>query len=145
MSTLSAHSSSRVISAVAAWRRNERAWIIAAAGVWITAVAATALMERLSGTEIPTCLFKRATGVPCPTCGSTRAACAMAEGDVVQALVWNPLFTMAGIAFVGWCLLLCFARFRVRRQWPRVNIGAQVCVLVAAVLMNWAYVIWHGN
>jgi hypothetical protein len=40
---------------------------------------------------VPGCPFHLATGVPCPGCGTTRAALALARGDVLGALAFNPL------------------------------------------------------
>jgi len=37
------------------------------------------------------CGFKVATGAPCPGCGMTRAAGALATGDLAAAWRWHPL------------------------------------------------------
>lgn len=47
---------------------------------------------------MPPCLFKTLTGYPCPGCGGTRAAYALLHGDLLRALLINPLS----------CLLIIF-------------------------------------
>lgn len=37
------------------------------------------------------CMLKHTTGIPCPSCGSTRAVLSILNGDLLQALYWNPL------------------------------------------------------
>ena len=37
------------------------------------------------------CLMKHLTDVPCPSCGSTTSPMAMLNGNVSEALYWNPL------------------------------------------------------
>ncbi len=44
---------------------------------------------------LPGCPFHELTGLWCPICGSTRAASALAHGDVVAALRHNALFLPA--------------------------------------------------
>jgi len=48
----------------------------------------------------PRCPFKALTGLPCPSCGTTRAAVALLHGDVLGAMLSNPVTALAGIAFV---------------------------------------------
>jgi hypothetical protein len=51
------------------------------------------------------CLFRRATGIACPGCGLTRAAAALARGDVAGSIGFHPLFALvAAEAGVGWAL-----------------------------------------
>jgi Protein of unknown function (DUF2752) len=44
---------------------------------------------------LPACPFHELTGLWCPVCGSTRAACALARGDVLDAIRHNVLFLPA--------------------------------------------------
>lgn len=37
------------------------------------------------------CLIKHATGVPCPSCGSTRSILSILDGNIADALYWNPI------------------------------------------------------
>lgn len=39
----------------------------------------------------PVCLFKRVTHIPCPSCGATRSVLSLLQGELGQALYWNPL------------------------------------------------------
>lgn len=92
---------------------------------------------------LPRCPLRTLTGIPCPTCGTTRAALALLDGRVTDALVANPLGTLAGIGFVLggiaapiWCLL----------RLPMVEFepghGRLVAVALAlALLANWIWVI----
>jgi hypothetical protein len=36
------------------------------------------------------CLFKYLTNIPCPSCGSSRSVLALFNGDLRDALWWNP-------------------------------------------------------
>jgi hypothetical protein len=48
--------------------------------------------------RVTACVFKAGTGVPCPSCGSTRALESLVAGDLVGAVLVNPLavLTLAG-------------------------------------------------
>lgn len=65
-------------------------------GLSALVVAAAALAGNLP--IAPACVFKVVTGVPCITCGSSRALAALAAGDLIPALRWNPLTACAAAA-----------------------------------------------
>lgn len=46
------------------------------------------------------CLFKRATDLPCPSCGSTRAIVSLANGNLWQAFMYNPIGIFLGLLLV---------------------------------------------
>jgi hypothetical protein len=98
------------------------------------------------------CLFKHTTGLPCPSCGSTRAVVAIAEGNIVQSLTWNPIGIL--IAFIMliapfWILydlvtsritLLQFYHWssgQLRRKWLAIP-------AIILILCNWAWNISKG-
>jgi len=113
-------------------------WGVAAAGAVLLRPLWVALAPAL-----PRCPLRTLTGIPCPTCGTTRAALALLDGRVIDALAANPLGTLAGMAFVLggvaapiWCLL----------RLPMVELepgqGRLVAVALAlALLANWIWVI----
>lgn len=49
---------------------------------------------------IPRCAWHVWSGVPCPTCGATRAALALARGELAAAISFNPLATIGMIVLV---------------------------------------------
>ena len=92
----------------------------------------------------PPCSFRALFGIPCVTCGSTRAASALLQGNIVDAWSWNPLATVAmlGVALfdlyaVG-VLLSRAPRLRIdfsRSKWPLV------AAFFVAGALNWAYLL----
>lgn len=108
---------------------------------------------------LPACTFRQVTGVPCPSCGATRAGLALAQGDLMIALSYNPLLVISlGILF-GWSVYRVFeiwsgkavsrglakmmikifgahfdgAKFRMRQRLRWLAIGA--------IALNWIYLI----
>src|SRR5262245_51015353 len=51
------------------------------------------------------CPLRAMTGIPCPLCGMTRACVAIAHGDVIGALRFNP-----GVVLVVAAVILALAR-----------------------------------
>ena len=96
------------------------------------------------------CWFRRVTGRPCPSCGATRAFLALARGRWIEGIAHNPLF--AGI-FFGLIVLVVYAAWVVvlRKPCLRLSFGGRRekwilgVALAAAVLLNWAYLIWIGE
>jgi hypothetical protein len=115
---------------------------------WVWGVlAASALLLRpvwlAVAPLLPACPFRALTGVPCLSCGTTRAAVALLDGRVVDALIANPLAALAGAAFVAggavapaWALLdLPVPRL------PAPAPRALRLAIAAALLSGWAWVI----
>lgn len=90
------------------------------------------------------CLFHRATGVACPACGLTRAAAALAHGELGESLRWHPLFVVlaaeAALFWLAWGVALARpARERrdlgaLRRLAPRFAVGTGVLLLLVWIV-----------
>ena len=112
--------------------------------VLILGAAAAAVWLRL-GLPTPVCRLRQLTGVPCPTCGSTRLVESLLRGDVVGALLANPLVFAGGALLASWFVASAvtrLARTRVAhlrlepREWLWVRIAA-----VVAVIASWLYIV----
>jgi hypothetical protein len=116
------------------------AWPLALGIVWAVLVGVFVLLKP-ADSEATVCVFRNVTGVPCPTCGSTRAALAAIEGRPIEAIVFNPLVTVAGALTIAWLVLRVGCRRRIEfdlapRQ--RTLVWIVIGVLFGA---NWVYVI----
>jgi hypothetical protein len=98
------------------------------------------------------CVFKNATGIPCPSCGATRSMIALISGDLISAILWNPigLLLLGGLViFPVWLLHdlalkknsfhVFYARVEktIRQKqvaWP----------LIILLLLNWCWNIYKG-
>ena len=114
----------------------------------IGALAAAALIPFVPWLAplLPPCPFHALTGLPCPGCGTTRAALALARGDVAAALGWNPLaagvFVLGGVS----CLI---APWWVASERPLPSLAPVLprrarLALVAALGANWAWLLVRG-
>jgi hypothetical protein len=100
----------------------------AALAVTGLAVAAVASVE-LDGSGPGLCPWRTITGLDCPFCGATRAAGALARGELVTALDHNALFVLVVVplAVVTWLLW-------VRRAWRGQRFPDLPTRLVVAVM-----------
>ncbi len=92
------------------------------------------------------CPFLFVTGHPCATCGMTRAFVALAHGQVVQAFQWSPLGALLAVG--AWTFAVADL-VRAAAGWPLPRLSGTlaqraVMVGVAALLLNWAYLLIHG-
>lgn len=81
--------------------------------------------------------------IPCPLCGGLRATAALARGDLLAALRWNPAAVLLHGAVLASAGLLLFDRTP-----PWLAYGRQRAVLVAGLstlLANWAYLLAVGR
>ena len=95
---------------------------------------------------LPLCPMRALTGLPCPTCGATRAAEAMLGGDLLDAVLYNPLVTVAALAFVV-VGLAAPAWTRLGGRLPDLGSTPPIPARIAIALGlagNWAYVLAHG-
>ena len=114
--------------------------------LWLAAAVSAIVLRPLwlaAAPQLRSCVFRSLTGIPCPTCGTTRAATAFLQGDVMTAFIINPLATLAGLLFVvGAPIAVVWTTAR----WPVpsvpnplppwVRIGA-----VGLIAANWLYLI----
>ena len=116
-------------------------WLVAAA----SAVALRPLWLALAPHLRP-CVFRALTGIPCPTCGTTRAATAFLNGDLLSAFAANPLATAAGLLFVVGApvaVVWTLAGWKVPQLPSPLPSWSRVAV-VAILAANWAYLIVMG-
>jgi hypothetical protein len=117
------------------------------AGLAALAAAAVALLH-LDALPFTVCFFKTATGWPCATCGSTRALARLFHADMAGAWGMNPLAATGMAALLPWGAadLALMPRGRALRVelGPAAARAARVA-LVAAVVVNWAYLVAAGR
>ena len=95
------------------------------------------------------CLFKAGTGVPCPTCGTTRVLQALSGGDLMTALVMNPLAVLAlvgGAFYLAYAWLVMAGALRPARPgWltPPMPLWLRLG-LPLVVVANWLYLMAAG-
>ena len=116
---------------------------VALALLWLVMVGVFELLRPALRLDLTLCMFRNVTGVPCPTCGTTRMLLALARGQPVDALLFNP-FTFA-VSMLGaiWLILrLGFGR-RLSLDLGRAARRRVWIVVTILFLFNWAYLIWR--
>jgi hypothetical protein len=115
-------------------------------GVGVLMGAAIALLH-LDHLPFALCWFKLTTGHPCMTCGTTRALGRMARADLAGALRVNPLATAGALGLLPWAA----ADLALSRSGRAVGLVVEgmgrrllTILIVAALLVNWAYLIYEG-
>ncbi len=117
--------------------------------LWGAAAIGTLLLRpvwRVVADWLPGCVFHGWTGIACPTCGTTRAALALMDGQILSAFARNPLAAAtAGVFLAGGPVALTWAAL----GWPlpaldgRLPRGWKIAI-VAVILANWVYLIAAG-
>ena len=99
------------------------------------------------GLPWPLCVFHQLTGLPCLTCGMTRCGIEFFHGHLLAALKWNPLIFALLWGVIAFDLY-AFTAIALRR--PRLRILFRQAekkyargVLVAALALNWFYLLSH--
>lgn len=87
----------------------------------------------------PECAIKKYAGIPCPACRGTRSFRALAGGDVLLAVKYNPLAIVACVIGLVW-----IGGYVVRKgQLPKRFLPVKLVAVVTTVLLigNWIYLI----
>ncbi len=96
------------------------------------------------------CQFKESTGIPCLTCGGSRCLRSVVlEHDLWAAFVYNPLVFLTlglfGAIFLYALIVKIFRlprfRFTLSRRTKRIVSWS----FLAAIILNWAFLIWAGR
>ena len=89
------------------------------------------------------CGVRALFAIPCPLCGGLRATTALARGEILAAVRWNPAAVLLHGILLASAGLLLFDRTP-----PWLEYGRQRAVLVAALsglAANWAYLVADGR
>ena len=97
-----------------------------------SALAAAWLQPLWQGHLDVRCPLLALFGIPCVTCGGTRAMVALVTGHGVEALAWNPMVALGGIAAVA-CLPLAALMLVGRLDLPRIPTVLPAAVRRAAI------------
>ncbi len=112
--------------------------------VTLAAIAGARLFDAAHLSLRP-CPFLSLTGQPCPTCFGTRALSALGNGDLIGALVMQPLVTLVVLVVMVWSLLTFISPLFARTLSPaRLSPAARIITgWTAAILFiaNWAFLI----
>ena len=82
-------------------------------------------------------------GIPCITCGGTRAMVALVAGDAIEALAWNPLVALGGLAAIAWlpAATLMLLGLLNRPRIPTVLTTAARRTIIGGFALNWGYLL----
>ena len=96
---------------------------------------------------LPGCPVRSLFDIPCPTCGTSRAALALSDFDLVGALAVNPLAALAWtVLIMGGALAGTLAAVDRPVKEPAWITSSPIRWLLATcVLVNWVYLILAGS
>lgn len=98
------------------------------------------------------CVFKNVTTIPCPACGTTRSVMSIFEGDISQAILYNPLgffaiiFLIAAPFWIAYDFVFKKSSLLTIYQAMEYKLKNKIIAipLVLIVLMNWIWNIMKG-
>ena len=114
--------------------------------LWLAAAVSAIILRPLwlaAAPHLHACVFRSLTGIPCPSCGTTRAATAFLQGDLMTAFINNPLAALVGLLFVAGAPI---AVIWTTAKWsiPSLSNPLPLWVRIGAVCLiaaNWIYLI----
>jgi hypothetical protein len=118
--------------------------------VWLFYNLSSKHLEKTEGVGV--CIIKHATNIPCPSCGSTRSVLSLMEGDLVDALMINPLgIVIALILIIAplWLVLDLFTKrnslFEYYQKGEKLLKSPFIAApLIILVFANWVWNIMKG-
>ena len=94
---------------------------------------------------LPKCVFKSITGFPCPTCGATRSFEELSQFHIVNTFLMNPLvflICIGGGLFAIYSFGVYFLKIPpISIHWNKKRNNVARILAIAAILINWAYLI----
>jgi len=108
-------------------------------------VVASPMIGKIAWLSKP-CSLRATTGLPCLACGGTRAVQALANGEWLVALKFNPLVVLGVVAAAIWMLTSIVRAWRWSPEVPGAKRGGisdrvrwALVALGVAVVANWIY------
>lgn len=106
--------------------------------------------EKQSSSIGQICMFKATTTLPCPSCGSTRSVIAIFQGNLLQALYFNPLGFIIVIGLlilplwiISDVLLKKDSFFKFYIQFEKWVVKKPMAIsLITIILLNWVWNIY---
>jgi hypothetical protein len=94
----------------------------------------------------PRCPFRVVAGFACPSCGSTRALLSLADGQLLDALAFNPLVTLAALGFVLCGLAAPLWNASIRRIPTGIDLSTRTAriAITVTLLANWVWIVARG-
>lgn len=114
----------------------ERGGLVLVWGGIVAAGAGLVFFRPVFDKLAPTCFFRQWTGLLCPGCGITRAMRALAAGDLLAALDYNPLGVLA-LPLVMYEMVVHTSRAFGGPRMRSAFDGVVVPVIVAAVVITY--------
>lgn len=106
--------------------------------LYLAGIASLFFLGRHTGSDLTPCLLHQASGIPCPLCGGTTASFFLVTGRIRDALLANPLVTVAIPLAFTWLVLRLGFGVSVRPSFsPALFAGG----IAGIVLIHWAYVL----
>lgn len=89
---------------------------------------------------VQACAWSSLINIPCAFCGGTRSFAALASGNFIAALFYNPLVALGTVlVFISALVCLCQPRRALLNvKWPLVSL-----TIGLALGVNWAYLIFY--
>ena len=123
--------------------------LLLAGYVWLFYELLSSLNEKYI-TQI--CLFHRATGYACPSCGTTRSIAFILQGDLIRALLTNPLGLIVFTGLLILPLIIVFDLISGKRNLVKIYEGTErlvrkpkiAFVLIFLVIANWIWNIYKA-
>ena len=98
------------------------------------------------------CLFHRVTGYACPSCGTTRSIASILHGDLISALLTNPLGLIVFTGLLILPLIIVFDLISGKRNLLKIYEGTErmvrnpkiATVLIILIIANWIWNIYKA-
>ena len=110
------------------------------------------LSNAISNSDFGVCIIKETTGIPCPSCGSTRSVVSLIDGNVKDALYWNPIGIILVVILVVTPFWLVFDLVSKKQSVLNFYIGIEqvfqqkrfAIPAIGLVIINWIWNIYKG-
>lgn len=118
------------------------AWtILGLFGLGLTVHHAFPQISQLLLSRPATCSMQTLTGVACIGCRGTRSVIALANGNLLQAFLYNPLILVVAVFVLIWAVCVALTRKNLDWRMSRPSVRLFWIVAAAIAIGSWIFVI----